>query len=100
MAVFAVALPALVCLLFVLGVAEVFWLRLTGRGLLPWPRRDAGSTISATGFDELTASFQGSKRIELEHRATQMVLRPDDTDGAPPRDRVDLDRNVARIRLP
>jgi hypothetical protein len=39
----------------------------------------------------------GSKRVELEQRQMESMLRDDETDGAPPGDRVDLDRGVVFI---
>jgi hypothetical protein len=45
--------------------------------------------------------FNGNKRVQLEHRQEQLVLRDDDhASGAPPRTGVDLDRGTAVLRLP
>ncbi|WP_345431394.1 DUF6191 domain-containing protein [Actinoallomurus vinaceus] len=87
-------------MLLALAGLERAWVRITGRGILPWLRRRSGTPLSATGFDELTAAFQGSKRTELEHRQIELVLRQDDSDGAPPANRVDLDQGVAFITRP
>ncbi|MBA8956834.1 DUF6191 domain-containing protein [Actinomadura namibiensis] len=102
MAMYAAALPVLACALLALAGVELVWKRCTGHGLLPWLRRRSGTPISATGFDEFTAVFQGSKRAELQHRQVQLVLREDDGDGALPvtGDRVDLDQGIARITRP
>ena len=54
--------------------------------------------ISATGFEQLHASFSPGKQNELEQRKTTLMLRDDEGDGAPPRTRVDLDAGVAVIR--
>ncbi|MCO6011642.1 DUF6191 domain-containing protein [Actinoallomurus purpureus] len=97
MAAFAAALPVLACMLLALAGLERAWIRMTGHGLVPWLRRRSGTPLSATGFDEFTAAFQGSKRTELDHRQVERVLRDEDADGAPPANRVDLDQNVAYI---
>lgn len=100
MVAYAAALPVLACMLLALAGFERAWIRITGHGPLPWLRQRSGTPLSATGFDEFTAVFQGSKRTELEHRQVEHVLREADTDGAPPRDRIDLDRGVAIITRP
>ncbi|MFI6604046.1 DUF6191 domain-containing protein [Nonomuraea sp. NPDC050536] len=55
--------------------------------------------VTAPGVEELAAAFQGSKRIELEQRQTELMLRDDETDGAPPTTRIDLTSGRAVIRL-
>jgi hypothetical protein len=55
--------------------------------------RDTGTSLSAASFDEFIAFFHGSKRVELDQRATQSLLRDEETNGAPPNG-VDLDRGV------
>lgn len=91
---FALTLPGVVVLLVGLAALERLGLW-AGRSLLPWRRGRA--TVSAAGFDELTALFYAGKRIELEQRRTELVLRDDQLDGAPPRGavRLDLDRGIA-----
>ncbi|MEV0408161.1 DUF6191 domain-containing protein [Actinoallomurus sp. NPDC050550] len=100
MAAYAAALPVLACVLLVLAGLERTWIHVTGHGILPWLRRRSGTPVSATGFDEFTAIFQGSKRTELQHRQIELVLRDDDSDGAPPGNRVDLDQGIAFITKP
>lgn len=51
--------------------------------------------LAAAGVEEITAFWYGSKRDELDQRAAQSMLRDEDTDGAPPRDRIDLDHGRA-----
>ncbi|MGW0007122.1 DUF6191 domain-containing protein [Nocardia grenadensis] len=46
--------------------------------------------LAAAGVEELTAFWYGSKRDQLDHRAAQTMLRDEESDGAPPRDRIDL----------
>jgi hypothetical protein len=96
----AMAFPVLVCLLLVLAVLDRVWRRSTGRDLISWLRRRAGPSLSATGFDEFTATLHGTKRTELEERRVESMLRRDEYDGAPPPDQADLDRGVIRITLP
>ncbi|MGI5218626.1 DUF6191 domain-containing protein [Nocardia sp. CA-290969] len=46
--------------------------------------------VAAAGVEEITAFWYGTKRRELDQRAAQSMLREDHSDGAPPRNRVDL----------
>lgn len=100
MYVWAMALPITACALLGLAVAEKLWIKFTGMGLLPWLREHGGSPVSAAGFDELNAFFQGTKRDELEHRRVKLMLRDDEADGAPSDGRVDLDAGTAVIIRP
>ncbi|MEV4310736.1 DUF6191 domain-containing protein [Actinocrispum sp. NPDC049592] len=52
-----------------------------------------GTSLSAASFDEFIAFFYGAKRVELDQRATQSLLRDEETNGAPPNG-VDLDAGV------
>ncbi|MET8506037.1 DUF6191 domain-containing protein [Streptomyces sp. NPDC004787] len=88
-----VTLPGLVILLTVIAFADHF-LRMTGRG------RRRGQ-VSATGFEQLHATFSQGKQNELKERQSSLVLRDDEEDGAPPhRSAVDLTGGRAVIRLP
>ncbi|MEU1981324.1 DUF6191 domain-containing protein [Nocardia sp. NPDC019395] len=51
--------------------------------------------LAAAGVEEITAFWYGTKRRELDDRAARSMLRDEDSDGAPPRDRIDLDRSRA-----
>ncbi|MBF6353990.1 hypothetical protein IU449_05400 [Nocardia higoensis] len=86
----AMTIPGLALLLIALAVAEVVWNRLTGSRFLPWTRPRAGA-----GFEEVTAAFQGSKHIEFEQRMTTLMHRETPSDGAPPRDEIDLAAGAA-----
>ncbi|WP_216909246.1 DUF6191 domain-containing protein [Nocardia noduli] len=92
----AMTIPGLACLLIALAFAEVLWNRLTGSRVLPWSRR-AGRPVAAAGFEEVTALFQGSKHHEFEQRQTALMHREDLSDGAPPRDEIDLGVGAARL---
>lgn len=60
----------------------------------------SGRVVTAPGVEELAAAFQGSKRIELEQRQSELMLRDDETDGAPPSsNRIDLTSGRAVIRV-
>ena len=96
----AMSLPGLVVLLVVLAGLERFGLWAGRRSWIPWRRKADRPTLSAGAFDEFTASFYGTKRVEVEQRRTELMLRDDDQDGAPPRNRIDLDRGVASLRMP
>ncbi|SER07922.1 DUF6191 domain-containing protein [Actinokineospora terrae] len=94
------SLPGVVVLLVVLAALERFGLWAHERSRLPWRRSRTGTPISAAGFDELGAAFSGAKRDEVEYRKTELMLRDDSDDGAPPRTTVDLDGFGVRVVLP
>jgi hypothetical protein len=89
----AMTLPALVLLLFALGVIE---LAVAKRK----PGSKHGSAMSSTGFDILQESLYPSKKHEIEQREHESLMAEEDAEGAPPRTRIDLDRGTAHIRLP
>ncbi|WP_027502407.1 DUF6191 domain-containing protein [Rhodococcus sp. UNC363MFTsu5.1] len=95
---FAMTIPGLVCLLVLAAFAETLFNRVTGGRMLPWTRRGGGRTVSATGFEEVTAVFQGSKHHEFEQRQVSLMHREDDADGAPPLVRLDIASNRAVLR--
>lgn len=97
-ALFAMTIPGLVVLLVALAFAETLWNRMTGGRALPWTRRRGGATVAATGFEEVTALFQGSKLHEFEQRQSALMHREDAGDAAPPRVRVDIDANTVVLR--
>jgi hypothetical protein len=76
-------------------------LRAGRAGLLPWRSSTRQGQVSATGFEQLHASFSPGKQNELKERQSSLMMRDDDEDGAPPhRTTVDLDGGVAVVRLP
>ena len=92
----AMSLPGLVVLLVALAALERMGLWATRASWLPWRRKRTGPPVSATTFDEFGAAFYGSKRMEIEHRQSQSMLRDDEADGAPP-NRIDLDGGTVRL---
>ncbi|MFE6866597.1 DUF6191 domain-containing protein [Kitasatospora sp. NPDC057692] len=56
-----------------------------------------GVGLGATATEELHAFFNANKRVQIEQRRTQLVLRDDDHTGAPPRTRLDLELGIAFI---
>ncbi|MGW0183074.1 DUF6191 domain-containing protein [Nocardia sp. NPDC003345] len=82
--VWAMTLPGLVCLLIGVAFAEVLINRITGGRLLPWNRHEESRTVAATGFEQVSALFQGSKHIEFEQRQHTLMHRDDSADAAPP----------------
>ena len=92
----AMSLPGLVVLLVILAGLERLGLWATRASWLPWRRKRTGPPVSATAFDEIGAAFYGSKRMEIEHRQSQSMLRDEEADGAPP-NRIDL--NGGKVRL-
>jgi hypothetical protein len=89
---FMLTLPGLVVLLVAVAALERFG-RWCGRDWLPWRR--GRPPVSATGFDELTACFYAGKRIELEQRRTELVIRVDQQTAAPPGARIEFCNGVA-----
>ena len=94
-------LPGLVVLLTVLAFVDQLLLRAGRAGVLPWRNAARQGQISATGFEQLHASFSPGKQSELKERQSALLMRDDEEDGAPPnRTTVDLDGGVAVIRMP
>ncbi|WP_172383545.1 DUF6191 domain-containing protein [Streptomyces sp. MNP-20] len=94
-------LPGLVIALTVVAFVDQLLLRAGRAGLLPWRNSARQGQISATGFEQLHASFSPGKQNELKERQSSLVMRDDEEDGAPPhRTSVDLDSGIARVRLP
>lgn len=85
-----VSILALVVLLIILGFLERLRRRLR-------KAHRAGLPISGASFDEFTAFFYGTKRHELDQRATHSMMREEEGDGAPPNG-VDLDENVVIMK--
>lgn len=56
-----------------------------------------GAPVTATYVNEFTAIFYGTKRVELDHRDSMSLMRDEDPTGAPPDERVDLDKGTAVI---
>ncbi|WP_341865467.1 DUF6191 domain-containing protein [Kitasatospora cheerisanensis] len=46
------------------------------------------------------ALLYAGKRVQLEQRRIELVLRDDEHDGAPPRTGIDLAAGTARLRRP
>ncbi|MFE7116153.1 DUF6191 domain-containing protein [Streptomyces sp. NPDC057654] len=94
-------LPGLVILLTVVAFADQLLLRVGRAGLLPWRNSVRQGQISATGFEQLHASFSPGKQSELKERQLALILRDDEEDGAPPNGTlVDLEAGTAVIRMP
>ncbi|MEU6252525.1 DUF6191 domain-containing protein [Streptomyces sp. NPDC047043] len=92
--------PGLVILLTVVAFADQLLLRAGRAGLLPWRNSVRQGQISATGFEQLHASFSPGKQSELKERQSALVVRDEEEDGAPPsRTTVDLDGGRAVIRI-
>ncbi len=96
---FAVSIPGLVCLLTVIAILDQLALRAGKARWIPWRGTGREGQISATGFEQLHATFAAGKQNELDERKTSLMLRDDQGDGAPPRSRVDLDGGRAVLQL-
>lgn len=96
-----VTLPGLVIMLTVVAFVDQLLLRAGRAGLLPWRNGVRQGQISATGFEQLHASFSQGKQDELKERQSALVMRDDEDDGAPPhRTTVDLEGGAVVVRLP
>lgn len=84
----ALSMPGVIFLL-----AAVAALKRTGP-LRRGTRKRAAVSIS---LEEVDAFSTGAKRIELDTRQSQTMMRDDEEDGAPPRPVVDLDNGVVRF---
>ncbi|MGK5727949.1 DUF6191 domain-containing protein [Streptomyces sp. URMC 124] len=96
--------PALVLVivvpLFLLAAGRKSVQLAQSRGWLPGrfgDRPHGGRGVGATATEELHALIYPSKRVQLEQRRIELVLRDDEQDGAPRRTGVDLDAGTARI---
>lgn len=58
-------------------------------------RQKAGTPLTATYIDEVTAMLYGTKRMELLHRDSMSMMREEDAQGGPPG--VDLDAGIVRL---
>lgn len=102
----AMSLPGLVCLLVLLVALERFGLWFGRRSWLPWRRGNGGpdprggpdrAELSAAGLDEFAAWLYAGKRVELEQRNTELMLRDDAEDGAP---RLGYDPTTGTLVIP
>ncbi|MFE9661839.1 MULTISPECIES: DUF6191 domain-containing protein [unclassified Streptomyces] len=99
--VFFATLPGLVVLLTAIAIVDQVLLHAGRAGILPWRGPGRAGQVSATGFEQLHGALSPGKQHELKERASALVLRDDEEDGAPPnRTRVDLDGGTAIVRLP
>ncbi|MFC7795375.1 DUF6191 domain-containing protein [Streptomyces cinereoruber] len=89
--------PAFVSVLALFALVESVWRWFTGLGLIPWLRRRTGRSLSSIAFDEFTAVINGNKTVELQQRRVELLLRDDESDGAPPRSSIDLAKGTAFI---
>ncbi|MFE2551209.1 DUF6191 domain-containing protein [Streptomyces sp. NPDC059355] len=95
-----VTLPGLVLVLTAVAFADQVLLRAGRAGVLPWRNSVRQGQVSATGFEQLHASFSPGKQNELKERQSALVLRDDEEDGAPPhRTTVDLEAGTAVVRM-
>ncbi|WP_459650527.1 DUF6191 domain-containing protein [Kitasatospora sp. Ki12] len=87
-------------LLLPAGLVVLFFLGAVVRQLRARPA--AGTTggrgAGATATEELHALLYPSKRVQLEQRRVELVLRDDEHDGAPKRTGIDLAGGRAVIR--
>ena len=96
----AMTIPGLAVGLIALAAADRLALWFGRRSWLPWQRSGRHRReVSSTAFDEMHATLYAGKRVQLEQRRTEQLLRDDAGDAAPPRSEIDLDRRTAVIRL-
>lgn len=82
--VLLLTIPGLVLLLTIVAVVDQLLLYAGKAGLLPWRNSARQGRVAATGFEQLHAAFSPGKHDELKARASTLVLRDDEEDGAPP----------------
>ncbi len=87
-------------LLVPVGLVLVFFLLAVGRKGVGWATRrgSRGRGLGAVATEELHALMYPGKRVQLEQRRVELVLRDDEHVGAPRRGGIDLDGGTARIR--
>ncbi|MFE4518580.1 DUF6191 domain-containing protein [Kitasatospora sp. NPDC056783] len=91
-------------LLLPAGLVAVFFLAAVVRRLRTRPAATGLSTpsggrgVGATATEELHALLYPGKRVQLEQRRVELVLRDDEHDGAPKRTGIDLAGGRAVIR--
>ncbi|MGW1373545.1 DUF6191 domain-containing protein [Streptomyces sp. NPDC002446] len=74
--------------------------RLGWLGWLPTRRHNTAfgaRGVGATATEELHALIYPSKRVQLEQRRIELILRDDEQDGAPKKTGIDLDSGIARL---
>lgn len=89
-------------LLLPAGLVVLFFLGAVVRRLRARPADGSagGRGAGATATEELHALLYPSKRVQLEQRRVELVLRDDEHDGAPKRTGIDLAGGRAVIRRP
>ncbi|MFD0899984.1 DUF6191 domain-containing protein [Actinomadura sediminis] len=101
MAVIAfLTIPGLVVGLLLFAALDHAGLWAHRRFRLPWRRDETGRPVSSIAVGELDVFFHGTHRNRRDERASSLMLRDEENDGAPPRTRVDLDAGTAVVRRP
>ncbi|WUH99285.1 DUF6191 domain-containing protein [Spirillospora sp. NBC_00431] len=93
-------IPGLVIALFAFAVLDRAGLWAHRRFRLPWRRDETGRPVSAIAVGELDAFFHGTQRHQQDQRRSSLMMRDEESDGAPPRTRIDLDAGTAVVRRP
>ncbi|MGD9988863.1 DUF6191 domain-containing protein [Pseudonocardia sp.] len=82
--IWALAVAGVILLLMGLVVADHVGHEVDGRSRLPWRRHRTTRVTLASGLDQVTALFYATKHHELDQRSTEIMLREETPDGAPP----------------
>ncbi|MER7847950.1 DUF6191 domain-containing protein [Kitasatospora sp. NPDC096077] len=85
-------------LLLPAGLVVLFFLGAVARHLRTRHAAPGERGAGATATEELHALLYPSKRVQLEQRRVELVLRDDEHDGAPKRTGIDLANGRAVIR--
>ncbi|MFE0779006.1 DUF6191 domain-containing protein [Streptomyces sp. NPDC058861] len=94
-------LPGLVIVPTLLAFTDQLLLRAGRAGVLPWRNSARQGQISATGSEQLHASFSPGKQNELKERQSALAMPDNQDDEAPPnRTVVDLTAGTAVVRIP
>lgn len=93
-------IPGLVIGLVAFAVLDHAGLWAHRRFRLPWRRDEVGRPVSAIAVGELDVFFQGTHRHQQDQRSSSLMLRDEETDGAPPGIRLDLESGTAVVPRP
>lgn len=85
---FALSLPGLVVLLILAGIFQLVFFRRH--------RKDRPGAASI-GFNLLDTALRPGREHLLAERESKRIFRKEEEEGAPPRSKVDLTKNIAKI---
>ncbi len=90
----ALTLPGVVLLLVGVAVVEQVAARRGARSPVTGGHRHA---LSAGGMDVFSVALVPGRQADVDEQRSRQLIADDVEQGAPPRDRIDLDRGVAYL---